>query len=155
MKQKIQNDLRETFLQKDTLHLIPILLTKKLTVLNLPQLLSTVKWTMSSSWSLFKRSTKTLSISNNLKIMFTNLNDFTEFKKICQKDNIEHHTYTVDTQTTIVVLRRFIKFPVSRICENIKDQGFNPIHCTEILTHTKYNTRSIELPSNVEQLLIK
>ena len=77
--------------------------------------------------------------SNKLKVMFANINDFSEFKTICQKENIEYHTYTVSSKKSItVVLKELIKLPEDRICNSIKSQGLNLIECTEIPTHTKY-----------------
>ena len=57
---------------------------------------------MLSFWKLLKKNTKKNAFqlkvtSNKLKIMFANLNDFTEFKTIYQKENIEYYTYTVHT----------------------------------------------------------
>ena len=60
--------------------------------------------------------------------MFANLNDFTDFKIICQKENIEYHTYMVSTEKTTVIFKGFTRLSEARIC-NI---------CTEIPTHTKY-----------------
>ncbi|CAD1480416.1 unnamed protein product [Heterotrigona itama] len=44
--------------------------------------------------------------SNKLQIMFANLNDFAEFKTICQKENIECHTYTVRLEKTTTVYQK-------------------------------------------------
>ena len=79
--------------------------------------------------------------SNNLKIMFENTNHFADFKNICKKENIQYHTYTISTEKTItIVLKGLIKLPVQRISNSnsIKNQGLNPIACTEIPTQTKY-----------------
>ena len=71
--------------------------------------------------------------------MFANLNDFFDFKIICQKENVKYHIYTINTEETItIVLKSFIKLPEARICDNIKKQGLNLILCTEIPTCTKY-----------------
>lgn len=66
--------------------------------------------------------------------MFTNLNDFNDFKIICKNENIEYHTYTISTEkTTTVVLKRLIWLPETKI-----RLGLNSIFCTEIPIHTKY-----------------
>ena len=36
--------------------------------------------------------------SGKLKIMFANINDFSEFKTICLKENIQYHTHTINTE---------------------------------------------------------
>ena len=71
--------------------------------------------------------------------MFTNINDFFKFKTICLKENIEYHIYTIDTEKTLtVVLKRLIRLSEFEISNNLKSQGLNPMHYTEILIHTKY-----------------
>ena len=79
-------------------------------------------------------------LSNKLKVTFINTKDFSNFKAICQKENIEYHTYMISIEkTTTVALKDLIKLPESRICSSIKNQGLNPVSCTEISTHAKYS----------------
>ena len=74
--------------------------------------------------------------SNKLKIMFDNINSFIDFKAISKQENIK---YSCPKRTTYtVVLKGLIKLPESKICNSIKNQGLNPIACTEIPTLTKY-----------------
>ena len=42
----------------------------------------------------FKNTFQVKFILNKLKIMFANPNDFTDFKIICQKENIEYHLHS-------------------------------------------------------------
>ena len=69
---------------------------------------------------------------SKLKIMFENINYFSDFKSICKQKN------TPRKKTTTVVFKSLIKLPESRISNSIKNQGLNPIACTEIPTLTKY-----------------
>ena len=72
--------------------------------------------------------------------MFTNITDFNEFKEICKTDNIEYHIYTIGSdKTTTVVLKRFIRLPIDRICESIVSQVLKAVSCIEMPTHTKYS----------------
>ncbi|KOX69532.1 hypothetical protein WN51_06542 [Melipona quadrifasciata] len=42
--------------------------------------------------------------SDKFKIMFTNIDDFSEFKTICLKENIEYHTHIINTEKTLTVV---------------------------------------------------
>ena len=87
----------------------------------------------------FKNAFRAKYTSNKLKIMFDNINSFTDLKAICKQENIEYHTYTVSAEKTCtVVLKGLIKLSESKICKSIKNQGLNPIACTEIPTLTRY-----------------
>ena len=75
---------------------------------------------------------------NKLKIMFSNVIDFNEFKEICKTDNIEYYTYIISSdKTTTVVLKGLIRLPIDRICESIESQGLKTVSCREMSTHTK------------------
>ena len=77
-------------------------------------------------------------------MMFANIKDLTEFKVICINDNIAFHIYTVISEITLtIVLKGLIRLQPTRICENIRCQGLNPIHCAEISTDTKYLIYSV------------
>ena len=53
--------------------------------------------------------------------MFENINQFLNFKTICQQENIAYHTYTISSEeTTTVVLKGLIKFPENEICNSVK-----------------------------------
>ena len=82
--------------------------------------------------------------------MFTNIKDFTEFKAICVKENIEFHTYTVTSEKTLTaVLKSLIRPSLTRITENIRCQGLNLTHCVEIPTHTKYPIYRVTFASGI------
>ena len=64
--------------------------------------------------------------------MFPNIRNFTEFKAICVKENIEFHTYTVTFEKTLIVMLKGMfqlplptPLPLTRISENIRVQGLN------------------------------
>ena len=60
--------------------------------------------------------------SGRLKVMFTKQISWN--LKICQKDNIEYHTFTVNSEKLlIVVLKGLIQLREGRIHENLKNQG--------------------------------
>lgn len=44
-------------------------------------------------------------VSNKLKMMLNNVNDFNEFKSTCKNENLEFHTHTSFEKTTSVVLK--------------------------------------------------
>ncbi|CAD1480635.1 unnamed protein product [Heterotrigona itama] len=55
--------------------------------------------------------------------MFSNINDFSDFKTICLTKNIEYHTYTINTEKTLtIVLKGLIRLLELRICNNLKSQ---------------------------------
>ena len=67
--------------------------------------------------------------SGKLKIVSTNIN-FSEFKTICLKDNIKYHNCTINSEKTLtVVLKRLFHLPELRICNSLKSQHQNPVHC--------------------------
>ena len=71
--------------------------------------------------------------------MFTNIKNFTEFKAICVKGNVEFHTYMITSEKILTVVPKdLIRFLMARISENIRCQGLNLMHYVKILTHTKY-----------------
>ena len=76
-------------------------------------------------------------VSNKLKIMFNNVNNFTEFKTICKKENIEFRTYTIISEkATTVVLKDLIRLPVTRRYRMSGPKTSFVV--TEMPTHTKY-----------------
>lgn len=84
-----------------------------------------------------------------LKIMLININDFSESRTICLKENIEYYTYTINTEKILtVVLKELIHLPELRISNNLKSEGLNPIHCVQIQIRGKSENilRKIRLP---------
>ncbi|KAK1131919.1 hypothetical protein K0M31_016066 [Melipona bicolor] len=54
-----------------------------------------------------------------------------DFKNICQKDNVEYHTITINSEKTFtIVLKELIGLSEARICENLKNQGVNSLFRT-------------------------
>ena len=77
--------------------------------------------------------------SSKLKISFQNIEDFKEFKELCQLDNVQYHTYSISTEKVLtVVLKGLVKFPEKTIINDLKIQGVNPIDCTEIPISIRY-----------------
>ena len=71
--------------------------------------------------------------------MFQNIIDFKEFKEICHKENIQYHTYAIQSEKILtVVIKELIKLPDIVITNSLRAQGLTPINCTEIPIHTKY-----------------
>ena len=66
--------------------------------------------------------------------MFTNIKNFTKFKAICVKGNVEFHTYMI---TSKKILKRFDATPAHQN-KRKHQMSLNLIHCVEILTRTKY-----------------
>ena len=60
-------------------------------------------------------------MSDKLKIIFTNIKNFTEFKEfaICVKENIEFHTYAVTSVKTLTIALKSL-IQLTRISENIR-----------------------------------
>lgn len=70
--------------------------------------------------------------------MFQNT-DFSIFKEVCRRQNIQYHTFTLSTEKILtVVLKGLIKLNKKVILHNLKTQGLKAINCTELSTHTKY-----------------
>ena len=77
--------------------------------------------------------------SNKLKINFYNIPDFNDFKELCRAENIQYHTYSIQTERPITVaLKGLIKLPAKIITNNLKSQGLNPLNCVELPTSTRY-----------------
>ena len=58
-------------------------------------------------------------VSKKLKIMFHNITDYSDFKNVCRKQNIQFHTFTVSTKKILtVILKGIIKISDKVIINN-------------------------------------
>ena len=72
--------------------------------------------------------------------MFHNITDFSNFKEVCLKENIQFHTFTIATEKMFtVVMKGLIQLSEKTIMNNLKTQGLQPLNCIQIPTRTRYS----------------